>query len=70
MKKILTFIFLFFILSGNAFSETDCSQIKKLSKEYLACLTNKTKEKTSNLGFDASNIKEKKTLADWFKKKQ
>ena len=70
MKKILTFIFLFFILSGNAFSETGCSEIKKLSKEYIACLAKKSKEKTSNLGLDTSNIKEKKYLSDWFKKKQ
>ena len=70
MKKILTFIFLFFILSGNAFSETDCSEIKKLSKEYIACLAKKSKEKTSNIGLDTSNIKEKKYLSDWFKKKQ
>lgn len=70
MKKIITFIFLFFILSGNAFSETDCSEIKKLSKEYLSCIANKSKEKTSNLGLDTSNIKEKKYLSDWFKKKQ
>ena len=70
MKKILTFIFLFFILSGNALSETNCSEIKKLSKEYIACLAKKSKEKTSNLGLDTSNIKEKKYLSDWFKKKQ
>ena len=70
MKKIITFIFLFFILSGNALSETNCSEIKKLSKEYIACLAKKSKEKTSNLGLDTSNIKEKKYLSDWFKKKQ
>jgi hypothetical protein len=70
MKKILLSLFITLILSNNAYSEVDCSQIKKLSKDYLSCLAKKTKEKTSNLGLDTSNIKEKKTLADWFKKKK
>jgi|TARA_B100000929_G_scaffold110449_1_gene87519 hypothetical protein len=70
MKKILLSLFITLILSNNAYSEVGCSQIKKLSKDYLSCLAKKTKEKTSNLGLDTSNIKEKKTLADWFKKKK
>ena len=41
-----------------------------MSKDYLICLGKKAKDKTSNVGLDTSNIKEKKTLADWFKKKK
>tara|TARA_B100001250_G_scaffold401098_1_gene412546 strand:+ start:1161 stop:1373 length:213 start_codon:yes stop_codon:yes gene_type:complete len=70
MKQIIIVTFLTLILINPAYSKIDCSQIKKLSKEYLSCLTKKSKEKTSNLGLDTSNIKEKKTLADWFKKKK
>ena len=69
MRKILLTLFISFILTNNSYSKVDCSQIKKLSKDYLSCLAKKTKKKTSNLGLDTSNIKEKKTLADWFKKK-
>ena len=70
MKKILFIICLSVLLSNNALSDTDCSEIKKLTKEYITCLAKKSKEKTSNLGLDVSNIKEKKYLSDWFKKKK
>ena len=70
MKKIYIILFLFIVFNTNAYSNNDCSQIKKLSKEYLSCLGKKTKEKTSNIGLDTSNIKDKKTIADWFKKKK
>ena len=70
MKKIYLILFLSIFFNVNAYSEVDCSQVKKFSKEYLSCLGKKTKEKTSNIGLDTSNIKEKKTIADWFKKKK
>ena len=70
MKKFIIVIFISLIMSSNAYSKTDCTEIKKLSKEYLSCLAKKSKEKTSNIGIDTSKIKEKKTLADWFKKKK
>ena len=70
MRNIILIIFITLIFNNVAYSNTDCSQLKKLSKDYLSCITKRTKEKTSNLGFDSSNIKEKKTLADWFKKKK
>ena len=70
MRKIILIIFITLIFSNVAYSNTDCSQLKKLSKDYLSCITKRTKEKRSNLEFDSSNIKEKKTLADWFKKKK
>ena len=70
MKKFLFIICFLVLLNNNAFSDTDCSEIKKLSKEYITCLAKRSKEKTSNLGLDTSNIKEKKYLSDWFKKKK
>ena len=70
MKKIIVIFFLTLFFNNTVYGNVDCSGIKKLSKEYLNCLAKKTKEKTSNIKFDASNIKEKKTLADWFKKKK
>ena len=70
MKKIFILIFVLFAFTSNAYSNVDCSQIKKFSKEYLSCLGKKTKEKTSNIGLDTTNIKEKKTISDWFKKKK
>ncbi len=70
MKKLLFIICFSVLLSNNALSDTDCSEIKKLTKEYITCLAKRSKEKTSNLGLDVSNIKEKKYLSDWFKKKK
>ena len=70
MKKIFFIIFVSVLFYTNTYGNVDCSQIKKLSKEYLSCLGKKTKEKTSNITIDTSNIKEKKYLSDWFKKKQ
>ena len=70
MKKIYILIFTIIFFNTNAYSNNDCSQIKKFSKEYLTCLGKKTKEKTTNIGINTSNIKDKKTIADWFKKKK
>ena len=70
MKKIYVILFLSIFFNTTAYSNTDCSQIKKFSKDYVSCLGKKAKEKTSNIGLDTSNIKEKKTLSDWFKKKK
>ena len=49
MRKIILIIFITLIFNNVAYSNTDCSQLKKLSKDYLGCITKKTKEKTSNL---------------------
>ncbi len=45
MRKILLTLFISFILTNNSYSKVDCSQIKKLSKDYLSCLAKKTKKK-------------------------
>ena len=54
MRKIILIIFITLIFNNVAYSNTDCSQLKKLSKDYLGCITKRTKEKTSNL-WDASS---------------
>tara|TARA_B100000575_G_C22567464_1_gene359736 strand:- start:275 stop:487 length:213 start_codon:yes stop_codon:yes gene_type:complete len=69
--KSLIFISILILLSiNNSFSEENCTNYKKLSKEYLKCIGGKIKEKSSNVGIDSDNIKEKKYLVDWFKKKK
>ena len=70
MKKLILITFILTCIHSMAYSKTDCSQIKKLSKDYIACLAKKSKEKTSNIGLDTSNISEKKYISDWFKKKK
>ena len=70
MKKIILILILFTITNNNAYSNIDCSKINKLTKEYIGCLAKKSKDKTSNIGLDTSNIKEKKYISDWFKKKK
>ena len=70
MKKIFFFIILSFFINTYSLGNENCSSYNKLSKEYLKCLGGKVKNKTSGLGLDTNNIKEKKYLTDWFKKKE
>ena len=70
MKKIFFLIILSFFINNYSLGNDNCSSYKKLSKEYLKCLGGKVKKKTSGFGLDTNNIKEKKYLTDWFKKKE
>ena len=70
MKKIFLLITLSFFINNYSLGNENCSSYKKLSKEYLKCLGEKVKKKTSGLGLDTNNVKEKKYLTDWFKKKE
>ena len=70
MKRFLTVIFVLVFTINYAHSSNDCKQYKKLSKDYLKCLGGKLKGTSSGVGLDTSNIKEKKTISDWFKKKK
>ena len=70
MKKLIILIFISLFINNFSFANDKCSNYKKLSKNYLKCLAGKIKNKTSNLGIDTSNPKEKKYLTDWFKKKK
>ena len=69
MKKIYIILFLSIFFNTTAYSNNDCSQIKKFSKDYVSCLGKKAKEKTSNIGLNTSNIKEKKTYLIGLKRK-
>ena len=70
IKNIIVFtLFSLFFLNVNAAEKQDCSTLKKLSKDYWICKKNNLKASTDNVGIDTSNIKQKKTIADWFKKK-
>ena len=71
MKKILITIILFLFTSINAFAELqDCSQIKKLSKEYLICTKDNLKHKSEELGITSKlkKFKESKTLKEFITK--
>jgi len=70
MKSIFFTFLIIIFMSNISYADNKCSNYKKLSKEYLKCLSGKVKNKTSNIGLDTKNIKEKKYLTDWFKKKK
>ena len=70
MKKLILLILVSLLINNFSFANEKCSNFKKLSKDYLKCLGGKIKSKTSNLGIDTSNPKNKKYLTDWFKKKK
>ena len=70
MKRILYSIFLLMLTISYAQSSESCKVYKKLSKDYLKCIAGKLKDKSSEVGLDTANIKEKKTISDWFKKKK
>ena len=65
MKKNLIVILLLLFVCSNAYGNTDCSKIKKISPKFYLCKAGKLK----NLKLNTENIKEKKYLSDWFKKK-
>ena len=69
-KVLLIGLFLAFTSILNADEKKNCKELKKLSKDYLACISGNLKSSTTGLGLDTSNIKEKKTISDWFKKKK
>ena len=73
MKKILITIFLFLFASINAFAELqDCSQIKKLSKEYLQCTRDNLKHKSEEVGITSKlkKFKESKSLKEFLTKEK
>ena len=70
IKNIILFsLFCLFFLNVNATEKQDCSVLKKLSKDYWICKKNNIKVSSDDKVLDTSNIKKKKTLADWFTKK-
>ena len=69
MKSIFFTFLIIIFMSNISYADNKCSNFKKLSKEHLKCLGSKLKKKSLGFGLDTSNIKEKKYLTDWFKKK-
>ena len=69
MKKIII-IALIFSYHCPSYSSEHCKELNKLSLDYLKCIGKNVKEKSSNLSLNTENIKEKKTISDWFKKKE
>ena len=71
--KILFFTFFAFIfLNTNVIAELkDCSQFKKLSKDYLMCKKDNLKFRIDDKGIakTTKDFSESKTLADFFFKK-
>ena len=70
MKRILYSIFLLMLTTNYSHTSESCKVYKKLSKDYLKCIAGKLKDKSSEVGLVTANIKEKKTISDWFKKKK
>ena len=71
MKKFLTTIIIFLFCTVSTFAELqDCSQIKKLSKEYLKCTKDNLKYKSDEVGITKKlkKFKESKTLKEFFTK--
>jgi len=72
--KILFFTFFAFIfLNTNVIAELkDCSQFKKLSKDYLMCKKDNLKFRIDDKGIakKTKDFKESKTLAEFFSKKK
>ena len=69
MKKFLTTIIIFLFSTVSTFAELqDCSQIKKLSKEYLKCTKDNLKYKSNKVGITKklNKFKESKTLKEFF----
>ena len=67
MKIIIIALTVLIFASINGYTKeiTDCSKIKKISPKFYLCKAGKLK----NLKLNTENIKEKKYLSDWFKKK-
>ena len=73
MKKIILTVLIFFMFSSLTYSnENNCENKKLVSK--ILCksvgLGKDSSSKLSNVELDTSNIKEKKYISDWFKKKE
>ena len=71
--KIIFILFIYLLASNATFAEEkkDCSK-KKLVNKILCKTLGKDKDGKSkfSIALDTKNIKEKKYLTDWFKKKK
>ena len=70
MKYIILFIITIIFTINSAYAKKNCTEFRKFSKDYLKCIGGNLKNKSSNVVLDTENIKEKKYITDWFKKKK
>ena len=73
MKKLLITIIIFLFTSVSTFAGLqDCSQIKKLSKEYLKCTKDNLKYKSDETGISTKleKFKKSKSLKEFFFKEK
>ena len=73
MKKIILILSIFFMLSSVTYPQENNCEDKKLVSKILCKsvgLGKDSSSKLSNVELDTSNIKEKKYISDWFKKKE
>lgn len=71
MKILFIVIFAFIFVNTHVFAELqDCSQFKKLSKDYLKCTKDNLKFKSDEVGITkkAKDFQESKTLTDFLSK--
>ena len=72
MKKIIFILLSIFLIIGSASSEEKSCEDKKLMAKII-CKSGLSKDKTkklTNVELDTSNVKDKKYIVDWFKKKE
>ena len=72
MKKLIFFITCIIFISQKTISDEikSCDELKKMSADYIKCKASGLKSINEKVGLDTENIKEKKYIIDWFKKKQ
>ena len=72
MKKIFFAIIItgLFQTLSYAAEKKDCTNVKKFTPKYLACKVGSIASNSENVGLDTKNVKEKKYITDWFKKKK
>ena len=73
MKKIIIIVSILFMFSSVTYSEEDNCKDKKLVSKILCKsvgLGKDSSSKLTNVEMDTSNIKKKKYISDWFKKKE
>ena len=72
MKKTILILLSFIIIHTNslAIEKKDCNNIKKFNPKYLACKISNLTSKKDGVTLDTTDVKEKKYIIDWFKKKK
>ena len=73
MKKIILILSIFFMFSSATYSDENNCEDKKLISKILCKsvgLSKNSSSKLINVEMDTLNIKEKKYITDWFKKKK